>query len=87
MNTDHRSQITSHALAVVLLAALAAAPAAAQSYPSKPIKLILPFAAGSPSDMVGRTVGQKMAAQMGQPLVPDNRPSSGGTLARTADPA
>jgi tripartite-type tricarboxylate transporter receptor subunit TctC len=56
---------------------------AAQSYPSKPIKLILPFAAGSPSDMVGRTVGQKMAAQMGQPLVPDNRPSSGGTLGLT----
>ncbi|HKU70824.1 MAG TPA: tripartite tricarboxylate transporter substrate binding protein [Burkholderiales bacterium] len=52
----------------------------AQNYPSKPIKLILPFAPGSPSDMVGRTIGQKMATQMGQPLVPDNRASSGGTL-------
>ena len=52
----------------------------AQTYPSKPIKLILPFAPGSPSDMVGRTIGQKMATQMGQPLVPDNRASSGGTL-------
>jgi tripartite-type tricarboxylate transporter receptor subunit TctC len=52
----------------------------AQSYPVKPIRLILPFAPGSPSDFVGRTVGQKMGAQMGQPLVPDNRASSGGTL-------
>lgn len=55
----------------------------AQSYPSKPIKLILPFSPGSPSDMVGRIVGQKMGAQMGQNLVPDNRPVSGGTLGLT----
>ena len=55
----------------------------AQSYPSKPIRLILPFAPGSPSDMVGRTVGQKMGAQMGQNLVPDNRAVSGGTLGLT----
>ena len=65
-------------LAVALL--WCAGAAIAQSYPSKPIKLILPFAPGSPSDMVGRTIGQKMATQMGQPLVPDNRASSGGTL-------
>jgi tripartite-type tricarboxylate transporter receptor subunit TctC len=54
-----------------------------QSYPSKPIKLILPFAPGSPSDMVGRTIGQKMGAQMGHSLVPDNRASSGGILGLT----
>jgi tripartite-type tricarboxylate transporter receptor subunit TctC len=54
-----------------------------QSYPSKPIRLILPFAPGSPSDMVGRTIAQKMAAQMGQGLVPDNRASSGGVLGLT----
>jgi len=57
--------------------------ALAQSYPSKPIRLILPFAPGSPSDMVGRTIGQKMGAQMGQNLVPDNRASAGGTLGLT----
>jgi tripartite-type tricarboxylate transporter receptor subunit TctC len=67
-------------LFVSLCAAVSCGTALGQGYPSKPIKLILPFAAGSPSDMVGRTVGQKMAAQMGQPLVPDNRASSGGTL-------
>ena len=58
-------------------------PTLAQSYPSKPIKLILPFAPGSPSDMVGRTIGQKMGAQMGQALVADNRASAGGTLGLT----
>ncbi len=57
--------------------------ASAQGYPNRPIKLILPFAPGSPSDMVGRTIGQKMAAQMGQALVADNRASAGGTLGLT----
>lgn len=55
----------------------------AQGYPGRPIRLILPFAPGSPSDMVGRTIGQKMGAQMGQNLVPDNRASAGGTLGLT----
>lgn len=66
-----------------LCAAAVGGTALAQGYPSKPIKLILPFAPGSPSDMVGRTIGQKMSAQMGQNLVPDNRASSGGTLGLT----
>ena len=73
----HRRQISG---LVLLVSLVTGSGAFAQSYPGKPIRLILPFAAGSPSDMVGRTVGQKMAAQMGQALVPDNRPSSGGTL-------
>jgi len=65
------------------LAVVLCDPALAQGYPSRPIKLILPFAPGSPSDMVGRTIGQKMSAQMGQNLVPDNRASAGGTLGLT----
>jgi tripartite-type tricarboxylate transporter receptor subunit TctC len=67
----------------LLVASLVCGVAFGQSYPSKPIRLILPFAAGSPSDMVGRTIGQKMGAQMGQNLVPDNRASSGGVLGLT----
>jgi tripartite-type tricarboxylate transporter receptor subunit TctC len=67
-------------LCAALCLAIGCGPALAQGYPSKPIKLILPFAPGSPSDTVGRIVGQKMAAQMGQQLVPDNRASSGGAL-------
>jgi tripartite-type tricarboxylate transporter receptor subunit TctC len=66
-----------------LLAALLCGAALAQSYPSKPIRLILPFPPGSPSDMVGRTIGQKIAIQMGQNVVPDNRPGAGGTLGLT----
>lgn len=52
----------------------------AQSYPSKPIRLVLPFPPGAPSDLVGRTIGQKMGEQMGQNLVPDNRAGAGGSL-------
>lgn len=70
-------------LAALFCAAAVGGAAFAQNYPSKPIKLILPFAPGSPSDMVGRTIGQKMSAQMGQALVADNRASSGGTLGLT----
>jgi len=66
-----------------LLAALVCGSALAQTYPSKPIRLILPFPPGSPSDMVGRTIGQKIAAQMGQNVVPDNRAGAGGTLGLT----
>jgi tripartite-type tricarboxylate transporter receptor subunit TctC len=63
-----------------LVAALLCGGALAQSYPNKPIRLILPFPPGSPSDMVGRTIGQKIASQIGQSVVVDNRPGAGGTL-------
>lgn len=65
-------------LAPLLLAALVCAPAyAQQAYPGKPIRLILPFPPGAPSDMVGRTIGQKIGEQMGQNFVPDNRAGAG----------
>lgn len=53
----------------------------AQAYPSKPIRMILPFPAGAPSDLVGRFIGQKMGEQMGHNMLPDNRVGAGGTLA------
>lgn len=65
------------ALAVSLMAA---SPLAAQQYPSKPIRMVLPFPPGAPSDLVGRTVAQKLGEQMGQNFVPDNRTGAGGTL-------
>jgi tripartite-type tricarboxylate transporter receptor subunit TctC len=52
----------------------------AQTYPSKPIRLVLPFPPGAPSDLVGRTIGQKLSEQMGQNFVPDNRAGAGGTV-------
>ena len=67
-------------LFAALCAAAVGGTALAQSYPSKPIRLILPFPPGSPSDMVGRTIAQKLSTQIGQNLLPDNRAGAGGTL-------
>jgi tripartite-type tricarboxylate transporter receptor subunit TctC len=53
---------------------------AAQTYPSKPIRVIIPFIAGGFSDIVGRIVGQKMSESMGQPVVFDNRPGASGII-------
>ena len=63
----------------VLLAWLAAA-AAAQTYPSKPIRLMVPFPPGGSTDIVARIVAQKLGMQMGQSLVIENRGGAGGTL-------
>jgi len=66
---------------VCLLAALSfAAGAAAQAYPSKPIRLIVPFPAGSTPDIVGRTLGQKLAEAWGQPVVAENKTGAGGNI-------
>ena len=55
----------------------AATPAA---YPSKPIRLVVPFPPGASSDLVGRMLGEKLAEQMGEQVVPDNRAGAGGNL-------
>lgn len=66
--------------AALTLCVIAAAPVSAQQYPTKPIRLVLPFPPGAPSDLVGRTIGQKIGDQMGQNLVPDNRAGAGGSI-------
>ena len=53
---------------------------AAQTFPSKPMRLVLPFPAGGPTDILGRTLAQKMGEAMGQTMVADNRPGAGGNL-------
>lgn len=53
----------------------------AQGYPSKPIKFIVPFTAGSGTDIIARTVGDTMSKSMGQPILIENRPGAGGTIA------
>ncbi len=50
--------------------------AQAQSYPVKPLRLILPFPPGGPTDIAGRAIGQKLGEQLGQPVIPDNRPGA-----------
>jgi tripartite-type tricarboxylate transporter receptor subunit TctC len=63
-----------------LAASLLATAALAQSYPAKPIRLIIPFAAGGGNDNVARLVGKSLSDSMGQQLVIDNRPGAGGVL-------
>jgi tripartite-type tricarboxylate transporter receptor subunit TctC len=62
--------------------ALAAAPLAAlaQGFPSKPIRLIVPFTPGSATDIMGRTAGDRVAQSVGQPVIVENRPGAGGTI-------
>ncbi len=67
-------------LAMSMLALTAPAPAAAQGYPDKPIKIIVTVAAGGPMDTIARFVGQQMQARLGQPVVVENRPGAGSTL-------
>jgi tripartite-type tricarboxylate transporter receptor subunit TctC len=65
--------------ALIVLATIVSAHSAdAQSYPSRPITVIIPFAGGSASDVVSRIMLERMSRSMGQPIVIDNRPGAGG---------
>lgn len=66
-----------------LLAIASAVPvlALAQSYPSRPIKMLVPFAAGGSVDVLGRVIADKVSLALGQPVVPDNRIGANGTIA------
>jgi len=68
-------------LAMTAALALAAGAAQAQSYPTKQITMVLPFAPGGPSDLIGRLVSQKLEGILGQTIVIDNRAGAGGTIA------
>jgi tripartite-type tricarboxylate transporter receptor subunit TctC len=77
-----RSENSRDVLVIVagLAASLLAAAALAQGYPAKPIRLIVPFAAGGGNDNIARLVGKQLSESLGQPLVIDNRPGAGGVL-------
>jgi tripartite-type tricarboxylate transporter receptor subunit TctC len=66
--------------ALAACAALSAGPAAAQSYPSKPVKLVVPLTAGSGADIVARILGRRLQEMWGQPVVVDNKPGAGGQI-------
>ena len=66
--------------ALALLAAAFAAPLAAQPYPSKPLRLVVPLAPGGPSDILARTIGTAITPSLGQQVVVDNRVGAGGIL-------
>jgi tripartite-type tricarboxylate transporter receptor subunit TctC len=68
-------------LLIAAAAVFAVASATAQAaYPSKVIKIVVPFTAGSATDIMARIVGEKLTTSMGQPVVVENRPGAGGTL-------
>jgi tripartite-type tricarboxylate transporter receptor subunit TctC len=70
-----------HALLVLVVFMLpAAALAQQQPFPSRTVRLILPFPPGGPTDLLGRTIAQKLSEQMGQQVVADNRPGAGGNV-------
>jgi len=71
-------------LLTVLTLSLVPALAAAQEFPAKPIKLIVPFPAGGPNDIIARIVGQRMSELTKQPIIIDNRGGAGGALGTDA---
>jgi tripartite-type tricarboxylate transporter receptor subunit TctC len=68
------------AAALLAAAALHGGIAAAQSYPAKPIRLMVPFPPGGSTDIVARIVAQKLSVQLGQPVIIENRGGAGGTI-------
>ena len=67
-------------LALLGAALLFSGATTAQSFPSKPIRAVVPFAAGSATDQIGRAFAEKMSATLGQPIVVDNKPGANGML-------
>lgn len=71
-------------LIALAIAALLAAPAAAQSWPAKAVRVIVPFPAGGSADVLARIVSEKMSVRWGQPVIVDNRAGAGGNVGADA---
>ena len=69
------------ALRYGIVAAALALPASAQNFPSKPARVIVPFSTGGATDTLARQLQNDLQAALGQPVVIENRPGAGGTLA------
>ncbi len=77
------NRVVVSAIVAVGFTVAAVGPSASQTYPDRPIKLIVPFPPGGPTDYVARIVGQHMSAKLAQVVI-ENRPGAGGTLAAKA---
>lgn len=80
MSVTRRALIGATSLAVVLSAAISSSGALAQPYPNKPIKFIVPFPAGSATDVLGRILAEGMAKELGQNIVVENKAGAQGTI-------
>lgn len=75
-----RARLLALCAAVLLAAAPAPMPASGQEFPSRPIRVVVPFPAGGPNDVIARVVGKAVSESIGQPLVIDNRAGAGGVV-------
>ena len=81
MSNPHGLTRRAPVLAVALAVAIASGGAAAQAFPQRPIRLLVPFAPGGGNDFLARVVGQKLGERLGQQFIIDNRAGAGGNLA------
>ena len=83
--SDHRVRISLSLVTCVL--SLGYSSATAQEYPSRPVRWIVPFSPGGPSDIIGRFFAQKLSDGLGKPVVVDNRSGATGIIAFEIRPA
>src|SRR3954469_9090297 len=79
MKLPHRRQVLHLAAGAAALPALSQF-AKAQAYPSRPVRIVVPFAAGGSTDIIARLIGQWLSARLGQPFVIENRPGAGSNI-------